>query len=276
MGIAGQVLIGHEQIGGLPEELDVVVVATGAAIRRKVLEQLLSHARVRYLVLEKVLFQSVSDCLWAHGFLESHGTQAWVNFPRRQQPAYRQIQVLVAPDQPLEVRVAGSRWGLATSAVHFLDLVLFLGSGTRLRIDKFEAARFSSTRHAGCSECTGHLAGEAAPGQYFSISAWDQAAAPVRVTVESPLYRWVVDERSDHMLVQSSSAESGWKSESSSHPLYFQSQLTAMTVEGILEHGNCDLSSLDDALEGHLPFLRAWNARFAPGSDPDATACPIT
>jgi len=40
----------------LPEIFNVVIVATNADVREKVINQLLSNFKVKYLVLEKVLF----------------------------------------------------------------------------------------------------------------------------------------------------------------------------------------------------------------------------
>ena len=45
----------------LPVELDYVVVATGADVRLKVLQSLLARSTVRYMLLEKVLFQRLGD-----------------------------------------------------------------------------------------------------------------------------------------------------------------------------------------------------------------------
>src|SRR5687767_10807061 len=46
-----------EHIDEAPEAVDLAVVATQAAIRRRAIEALLGHSAVRHLVLEKVLFQ---------------------------------------------------------------------------------------------------------------------------------------------------------------------------------------------------------------------------
>lgn len=276
MGAAGEAVHYHSAVRSLPRDLDVVIVATGAAIRRKVVEDLLTHSKVDYLILEKVLFQSAADCLWARDFLAGRQTKAWVNFPRRLQPVYRYIHGAVTPGQQLEIRVTGSHWGLATSAVHFLDLVLFLTGHTTLTISRFDGQHFPSVRHRDCLECTGYLAGEAASGQYYSITAWPDGSAPVRVTIDAPERRWIVDEQGDHTVMIQTGAETSWKPGTLSHPFLYQSQLTASVVEAILDSGTCGLSDFETALQSHLPFLRAWNRHFAPDADPDSAICRIT
>src|SRR4051812_17510148 len=46
-------LVEHALIDDLPGEIDIVIVATVASLRRTVLESLIAKARVRYAVLEK-------------------------------------------------------------------------------------------------------------------------------------------------------------------------------------------------------------------------------
>ena len=73
----------HESVAGLPRALDLVVVATTADVRRAVVEELLGHAAVRFLVLEKVLFQAPADYKAVADLCAAKGTRAWVNCPRR-------------------------------------------------------------------------------------------------------------------------------------------------------------------------------------------------
>ena len=266
----------HASLDALPAALDVVVVATNAAVRRKVITELLQRRRVRHLVLEKILFQSVADCLWARGHLAECGLQAWVNSPRRLQAVYRNLRASLPVGDPLEIRITGSRWGLATSGVHFLDLVLFLSRATDLAIGDFEMQTFPSSRHRDCLEATGRLAGSASPGVSFSITAWAAGDAPVQITVEGTGQRWVVAERDSEAVAQHATAATGWQWVAATSALRYQSQLTGPIVEELGATGSCGLATLDDALLSHLPFLRSWNRHFAPAADPELTRCPVT
>ena len=49
------------EISGLPESLDLVIVATTADVRASVVAQVAQHARVSNWVLEKVLAQSLDE-----------------------------------------------------------------------------------------------------------------------------------------------------------------------------------------------------------------------
>lgn len=275
LGAAGGRVAFHASCDSLPGSLDVAIVATGAAVRRKVLTALLKHRQVGHLLLEKILFQSVADCLWAEGFLAEHRVQAWVNFPRRVQPVYQRIRQRIVPGKPLDLHVTGSRWGLATSAVHFLDLVLFLTGDSALSVDRFEALTYAS-RHAGCLEAFGLMAGVTPAGHSYAIRAWPEGNAPVRVVVEGSEQRFVVTESDHQALLQTAAAASQWQAEAGSHPFLYQSELTGSLVEGLIATGRWGLTDYAGALSSHLPFLRTWNRHFAPGADPDTTLCPVT
>lgn len=76
-----------QDIGDLPQDLDVAIIATGAAQRRAVLEELLAHASVRFLILEKFLFQRREDYTLVSELLDEKNVKAFVNTPRRSWPA---------------------------------------------------------------------------------------------------------------------------------------------------------------------------------------------
>jgi predicted dehydrogenase len=266
----------HAAVGTLPHSLEAVVIATSATVRRQCMTDLLAHGRVRYAILEKILFPSVSDCLWAEGQLAQHGVKAWVNFPRRMQAVYQKIQAEAVPGTVRDIRVSGSRWGLATSAVHFLDLVLFLAHARSLTVESLQASTFDSPRHRNCIEADGVLAGSTDSGASYSIVSWDTGNAPIQVTVETVGKRWSITERDNQALVRESETGQDWQPADWSSPLLYQSQLSGPVVEELFATAGCRLTDYSGALQSHLPLLRAWNRQLFPQSDPDLTSCPIT
>ena len=45
----------------LPSEIDLAIIATSSAMRRPVIEQLVDHSRITFMILEKFLFQTEKD-----------------------------------------------------------------------------------------------------------------------------------------------------------------------------------------------------------------------
>ena len=65
----------------MPAAMDIVIIATGADVRRKVIEELLEQAHVSYLLLEKVLFQRLEDYDVVASLLERKQAKAFVTKP---------------------------------------------------------------------------------------------------------------------------------------------------------------------------------------------------
>lgn len=69
----------HKELDELNGNFDVVIVATSSKPRRAVVEKLLAKNKVRYMILEKVLFPRLSDYEDVGRLLERHNVKAWVN-----------------------------------------------------------------------------------------------------------------------------------------------------------------------------------------------------
>jgi len=76
----------HNKLDDLPAELDLVIIATTAEVRRIVVEDLLTNHQVKYLLLEKIVFQKVADFTAVNDLLNKTGVKAWVNCARRMYP----------------------------------------------------------------------------------------------------------------------------------------------------------------------------------------------
>jgi predicted dehydrogenase len=70
-----------ESLLELPAELDVAIVATTSNVRLAVLATLMKSSKVRYLLLEKVLFQDLAQYQQAAELLQMQIGRVWVNCP---------------------------------------------------------------------------------------------------------------------------------------------------------------------------------------------------
>lgn len=232
--------------GRLPERLDAAIVATDAASRERAIENLLKDRKVRFLVLEKVLFQDPDSLARVGALLERGGVRAWVNCPRRLWPLYRDRP---RPKLPLELRVSGSGWGLATNAVHYLDLAAFLGGCRDFAIDTTGLSREESpSKRPGFVEFFGTLVARA-DGQRVVLTC---ERGEKRSTVE-------ID---------------GAVQDEAGSPV--QSRLTTGVIEDLLARGDCGLTPYAESARIHRPYLEALREHWRSIKDVMAPACPIT
>ena len=72
--------------------IDVAIIATTADIREQVIIELLMQKSVRFLILEKLVFQSVASFQRVQNLLWNQGINTWVNCPRRMYPFLSKIK----------------------------------------------------------------------------------------------------------------------------------------------------------------------------------------
>ena len=63
------------EIVELPKDIDLVIVSTNSNIRLKVINNLLLKSKIKYLVLEKVLFQRLKDYEDCNSLLENNNVK---------------------------------------------------------------------------------------------------------------------------------------------------------------------------------------------------------
>ncbi len=255
----------------LSSPIDLAIIATAANVRRSVIERLLHEKSVSHLILEKVVFQSESDFLAVAALLVQKKIKAWVNCPFRMWPGYQKI----ASQQPknLQFHVSGSQWGLACNSIHYLDVFSFLTKTVpmTLSIEKLDEGSIPSKRQ-GFMEMTGTLTGATENGS-FSLTSWREGSAPVVVHMATEEFQYTVREDLGRAWVakRELSPQLSWAICEEAFQTPFQSQLTHLAVQEILDHGTSSLPDYAASSKIHTPLLRAISSHLK-GVQP----CPIT
>lgn len=262
----------------LPAELDLVIVATGADVRADVVQQLLTGHSVRYLVLEKVLFQDLESYGRTADLLEQTGTPAWVNHPRRMFAHYRQMrEQLAAAPGPMVFTATGSNWGLACNALHLIDLCCFLTGSEVAELDlQWTDPVIHPSKRPGFIEFTGTLRGQLKDNSVFTITSLPGEPGALTVHAANASQRWLVQEGAKPSMLYYNSAD-GF-SAAVSEPLMneFQSGLTTRLAEQLLLNGQCELPVYREACAAHIPFITAALTRYNELGGHAAVKVPIT
>lgn len=259
----------------LSDRFDAAVIATTAAVRLAAIGDLLDRAEVPLVILEKFLFQSRDEYETAGSLLAGRGVRAWVNTPRRAWPGYVAAAADFADAGEISCRVVtGPRLAVATTAIHFLDVLSWLGgaSGFELRADRLRI-NAGASRREGHVEFTGAVYG-AAGAAAFEYLAHPTGEAPILAEFESPTRRLLV--REAEQRAWSAASDDGWQWREVPFESRLQSELTGALVEDLLETGDCALPTYAESAALHqevlVPLLEAYREQV----DRDAVACPIT
>ncbi len=260
-------------LGDLPGTLDVAVVATTAQLRRQVIEQLLGHATVRYLVLEKFLFQRPDDYEAVGAILRRAGARAWVNCPRRMWPGYQDLRRIISGPVALQV-ATHARYGIGTSAIHLLDVLSYLSGDDDFHLSAAAVDAAPVPHRSGGVELTGTLSGHSRRGSFFRFAAYADGSLPPLTIIDSPHLRAIIDEGRQHARV--SRAEENWAWRDQPFGVLSQSQLTDTVVASLIDDGTCVLPEFDESSRLHLAILNPLLRHYRNAVDPRAEGCPIT
>ena len=127
---------------------------------------------------------------------------------------------------------------------------------------------------AGFIEFTGTLLGSNMAKDRFSVTSYPTGNAPLFVQITSSTARFLINENEG--IVRVSEENDRWKWREISFSIPYQSQLTHLVVQKILDTGQSDLASYEEAWKIHVPFLEALLTHLERNCALRVDACPIT
>lgn len=264
-----------KDISLIDSDLDVAVIATNADVRREVVTDLLSQKKTRYLIMEKILFQKIEDYAFIDSLLKQKGVKAWVNCPRRMWPLYREIKEKIRGAQRVDYNVTGSNFELGCNSIHFLDCMAYLTdqSSFSLNTDQLDSGTVPARRPE-FFEFTGTIYGTTKGGCRVSITSYSDGNAPVLVQIAGDSFRCIVDEGKGRAWI--STSDDGWNWVEESFIVPYQSRLTHLAIQQILDTGDCELTAYKDSWEIHLPLIEALTSHLQKQTSEEIKICPIT
>lgn len=255
-----------QKLSDVPQNVDVAVVATSANVRLEVIDQLLKDRVVRYFVLEKLIAQSSNQVESTNASLK-YCEGAWVNHARRMMSWHKAIGSELGRNPILDVQVTGHDWGLATNAMHFMDLVQWWSGTTVESLDTSGLDRvWFESKRPGFYEINGEIICTYKNGSRITLrSCGDDSKQcnhrKLKYVLKSKAQTWIIEEdagkatRDNPPLLIPGSLE-------------LQSVITKDLITSILEMGTCELPTLSSCLESHGAFLDAmlvhWRATRSP------------
>lgn len=266
-----------EKIGDLPRNIDLVVIATTAQDRLQIIGSLLDHCTVKYLILEKIVFQKPGDFDTAESLFKKSGVKVWVNCPRRLWPGYIRIREMIKKTRltHTSMTVTGAKWGLCCNSIHYLDLFGYMTGifDPDLKDDLLDLHLVPAKRQ-GTIEMSGTVPGFTKSKGTILIREYPDADMPVQVVFENPDIRCTVDEQAGTVKISRSS--NAWKPEEMPLGILMQSQLTHLCVAEILDTGTTLLPTFAESAFSHKLLLNLFMRHLSKITNEEVSVCPIT
>ncbi|OGZ12729.1 MAG: hypothetical protein A3D67_02870 [Candidatus Lloydbacteria bacterium RIFCSPHIGHO2_02_FULL_51_22] len=271
----GTVLHQIEYRANIPkgEKVAIAIIATTSSVRAALTKELLEKSEVKYLILEKLLFQKKNDYDRVGGLLESRKVKTWVNCNMRMVPFYRALKKEFQ-GQKITYILHGNQSGLLTDLTHHLDFIMFLTGAKNFSVrtgmlDK----KTKASKRKGHLELTGTLHAEFDDGSVGLFRCDTAGATPKIIEILSHDRRYIIREPENKAFV-SLSPEWQWEEVSATIP--YQSQMTTLLVEGLLAKGICTLPSYEEASQSHLQALEPLRKFLNSISSKKYTSYPFT
>ena len=264
-----------QTIKSLSNSIDIAIITTNADVRKKVVEELIQYKKTRFLILEKVVFQSIQDFEDIIELLKINQVKAWVNCPRRMYKFYQEVQKHIGNGEQIIYNIRGGNWGMGCNSIHFIDLISFISGETDFSITSSDLdTEILTSKREGFLEFTGAIHGISSNGSKFSLISYKEPNAPCVIKISGDTSRYIIFE-SDGKAIQAHKSKS-WEDEEVQFQVPFQSQLTHLAVSKILGTGQCDLTPLELSLRFHKPLLEAFTQHLEHVMKRRYERCPIT
>ncbi|MFD0950033.1 Gfo/Idh/MocA family oxidoreductase [Paraperlucidibaca wandonensis] len=252
-------------------QIDVCIISTAARYRAQVTRQLLSHNVVKYIIFEKVLFQALSEYDEIGTLLTSNVTKGWVNCPRRLFPTYVSIETQLDTSIPIDMCVKGNAWGMACNSVHFIDLFAFLIHQSDMSVkDSQLVPEVIESKRPGYLEIAGKLTFVAGKHSLVVESGTEETPELV-ITLSNGDVTHTINE-----IKGSWTEKVGDTITEHTHTALFQSQLTGMCIDEIINTDFCNLTPYAESCEIHTPFIATLIEHISLILNKKIDVCPIT
>lgn len=252
----------------LPTELDVVIVASSSKPRYAIVTQLLASHNVKYLVLEKFLFPKLSNYSEIAELLKEKNVATWVNCPRRMWEGYEYIKSIIDQTKPVEYTFEGGEWGMCCNTIHFADIFMALNGDASFvfNTDELEQEVVDSKR-AGYVEIHGTEKFSTANGSVLTLTSVPEFEGVAHAVIKNGNNIIEYFEGKGEIIVNGVTK---------TVPVHYQSGLSGVLVDELLEFGNCRLATYEQSASYHVAYL----SKIAPFINKikgwTSDSCPIT
>tara|TARA_B100000315_G_C14571743_1_gene585933 strand:+ start:897 stop:1901 length:1005 start_codon:yes stop_codon:yes gene_type:complete len=267
-------------IRDLESDQDLVIVATDARDRGDVIKELVRTKNVRFMILEKVLFQTEEEYYEIDCLLKDQNIPTWVNCVLRATDFYGDLRSTLSIDEPIRMVVEGVSWGLACNSIHFIDLFSFFTDCVDFQFTETALSeKIYDSRRPGYKEFSGQLVGKNSQGHILILSCRGGECGEggeggaVSIQIDSGRKKHVIASYMDHavykVITQGGEAET-------TVSLPMQSQITHLLVNDIFKNGTCGLPVYADSMILHLSLIKVLLKQMSEVAGKEIIRCPIT
>lgn len=244
---SSEVLVNYStDIHSLPKHLNLAIIATSSNSRFNVSKLLVKNRKIEFVILEKVLTQSIHDLADLNNLFYNKSL-TWVNTFFRTIDYFKKLKnnsVL----SPISLTVKGGNWGIACNTIHILDFIFWWTGEQIININTSNLDKeWKKSKRDQFWEINGTLFVTYSNGSTATLIS-DNTEDDFVIEIKTNENEWIIN----------------WSEDEKKGLIPSQSFRTHLIVEEILNTKKCELPSLEESTRLHNVFLKAmishWNA----------------
>lgn len=238
----------------MPDSVDVAIISTSSANRKEAIVQLLEKTDVKYLVLEKILFQDEKDLYEVQQFIDLKKVETWVNCPMRMMPFYKLLKSEF--NNQITYQISGSNFGLVTNLIHYLDFIGYLVGCNDFSLDtKRIDKELVPSKRDGYMELNGTISASFIDGSVLEVTCLKRGDLPFFSQIFNQHKRVLINEFQQKAFWTSYQDRGKLCEVEAKIP--YQSELTTILVEQLLRSGCCDLPTYQESMKTHIIMMKS-------------------
>jgi len=235
------------------QTIDLAIVATNSDIRAEVIRELLKFNKVKYLILEKLLFTKKRDYTEIAKLLIKNKIKTWVNCPRRTMPFYKNLKKYF-DNKKIQFYVNRGQVGQITDMIHFIDYIAYLTNCYDFKVDtSLLDKKIIPSKRKGFLEINGSVIFNFKNGSVGNFACYTDGDAPIQINIFDGETHYIIRQNEDKAWM--SDLKNNWKYTEVEAPIIYQSQLTKDLAENLFNEGNCLLPTYKESVKLHIPLL---------------------
>ncbi len=248
---------------------DLVIVATLSSGRVKIIESLLDLGYKKFLI-EKLVCQSIEEYDNLLDMMKKFDAKGWVNTRCRYFKSYRKIKDLFKNKEKINLKMSSGDTGLATGAIHYLDLFLWLLDDDKIKLngELLDTKIYPNKRGKNLIEFGGTIIGSAKNNSLISIS-FSPGISSLLVSIDDGIHKITLDEYNEKILYNSFDKKLDFK-------LEHVSDITTKIVGDILKNDDCLLPTINESYLSHVELFKIFSKHLEKIKKEKVKLCPIT
>lgn len=154
-------------------KFELVIIATTANARVKLLKNILDSIKYRFILLEKPICNSILDLEYLKNNTDK---KIFINFPRRYCEWHKNIKKILTRDyqnKVKKIKISGNNLGIACNSCHFVDLTYFWTNNKLLDVNTDNLLEWTNSKRDRFYEVIGKIKFRFENDVYLSIKSED-------------------------------------------------------------------------------------------------------